>query len=349
VPDLWLAPYLPINLEEMCGPWRLVPFHEFARRHATSQPLYNQTRRLLTAYRLPKAVSTHFGAVVVPCQGRVGDDVLRDEFRALARALTAAVLDANPSLLLDEDEPNIGHGMVASENALLFGHPLDGGLSYAFSTGAVVRRLDARHAPPGTRLPGVAPPPELPTPLFYVLDVEYLAALYELLRPESIIARRLDRSIEWLGLVWSNVAAITHDARLLSLRVALEVLLGGGERRMGVQAQRKALSQLLDDAEAPQTRRTWKGQPNPTPLTALQWWYLCFNDLRNAIAHGDEISDADRTFEDGKLHYWHANDVLRRAIKRTVISHGGDPDLELSMPDRHLRRRYRRLFGEEEG
>ena len=51
-----------------------------------------------------------------------------------------------------------------------------------------------------------------------------------------------------------------------------------------------------------------------------------FAELRNTIAHGAVINDADWTFE-GHAHLDRAHDVLLRAIRRTVVNAYGDPAL----------------------
>src|SRR3954453_21075673 len=110
--DVWLAPYLPLSSDASIGPWRLIPFSALASRNARGRQVFNEVRRLRTAYSLKKAGGTRFGAVVLPEGGRIGDEMQRSAMRPLSRALTAAVLDGNPSLLVDEeDEPNLGHAL----------------------------------------------------------------------------------------------------------------------------------------------------------------------------------------------------------------------------------------------
>ena len=75
-------------------------------------------------------------------------------------------------------------------------------------------------------------------------------------------------------------------------------------------------------------------------LNDTEWWFQSLAVLRNAISHGDLVREEDWLFEDGKRHLWHADDRLRKAIKRTVIEGGGDPALELDPFTRDLRRRY---------
>jgi hypothetical protein len=232
--DVWLAPYLPLAAETEASAWRLVPFRDLARRHTTSQPVLNEVRRLRTAYRLTSTGGTPFGALVVPRDGRIGDERPRELLRPLHRALVGALLDGNPSFLDSDPSPNAGHHRATSENAVVYGHPLHGGSSYVISTGAMVQSLNLNHAPPGRRLPRVSPPNEMPTPIFAKLDEEYAAALYDALVRDDMTARRIDRSIEWLGLAWNNSAAISEDARVLVFRAGFE---GPARRRREHQAQ----------------------------------------------------------------------------------------------------------------
>ena len=79
---------------------------------------------------------------------------------------------------------------------------------------------------------------------------------------------------------------------------------------------------------------------NPMPprvddddLTELQWWFVCFTLLRNAIGHGKGVDD-DRHQHDG---HWQTDLGLHRlheAIKATVISRVGQSELTLDPLER---------------
>jgi hypothetical protein len=334
VADVWLIPYLPLDREREVGPWLLVPFRDLARRHTTNQPVFNEVRRLRTAYKLKEGI-TPFGAVVVPVDGRIGDERPRELLRPFHRAVSCALIDSNASFL-DDDNPNAGHKMATAENAVVYGHPLHGGNSYVTSTGALVQSWDYRSAEPGRRLPSVAPPHELPKPLFASFDHEYASGLYTALTGEDITARRLDRAIEWLALAWSNSAAISEDARVIVLRAGLEALLGGGA---STQRNRELLSVLLDESDPARTPRSWPRLKEPVDLTDLEWWFQSYAFLRNKVAHGDIVEADDWLFEDGRRHLHLADDVLRRAIKRTVVRATGNNTLEMSTIARALARR----------
>jgi hypothetical protein len=333
--DVLLAPYLPLDEEVTLGPWILVPFDDLAYRHTRDRSIFNEIRRLRTAYQLPTD-GMPYGAVFLPHGGRLGDDFSRDEVRPLHRAVVAALIDGNPTLLESDGDPNAGDRMVTSENGLIYGHPIHGGGSYVISTGAMSRQLSLRYAEPGRRVPKIAPPSELMTPLFGRFDYEYASALHGLLTKGDTQARRLDRAIEWLALAWNNSALISEDARVLAFRAAFEVLLGGGS---STTQNRGLLSRLLDAPDAPRTPRSWpRGPRQPVPLTPLEWWFQCFALLRNKVAHGDVIEESDWLFEDSKRHVWHADGVLRRSIKRMVVQSVDDSSLELPMVDRAFRR-----------
>jgi len=341
--DFWLAPYLPLYVETDVGPWRFIPFHEFKQRHTHGRDIYGEVRKLVTAYQLKERGPWRFGAVIVPKSGRVGDEVPRELLPPLRRALAAALIDSNPSYLVDEEEqPNAGHAVATADNGIVFGHPISGGHHYVFDEGGMLQTLDVRSAPAGKRLPPVLPPPGLPKPILgRSLDEEYAAALYDTLISGSDDARRLDRCIQWLVLAWSNTEVVGEDARILAFRAAFEVLLGGGS---DTKAHRSKFAKLICDTSAPKPR-SWKalsGKPKTEALNEAEWWFQSMAFLRNAIMHGDEIDQAQWVFaETGKRHLWHADDYLRTAIKKTVIATGhGSPELELAPFQRHLRRGY---------
>lgn len=285
-----------------------------------------------------------FGAVIVPRAGRVGDDMPRALLPRLWRALVPALIDLNPSFLEQDDQrrPNAGHAMASADNAQVYGHPLTGEHSYVLAQGAMVQHLSYCYAPPGSRLPRIAPPPGLPTPMLgRGLDEDYAAALYGALTAGDTTARRLDRCIQWQVLAWSNTEVIAEDARVLAFRAAFDVLLGGGAK---TRQHGRTLAQRLGDTSQQRPRR-WveNGKTHEMALNGTEWWFQSFGLLRNAIAHGDVIEDQQWLFDDGRRHLWHADDTLRRAIKRTVIDVVGDRDLELEPVRRYLKRAYERL------
>lgn len=338
---IWLCPYLPLQSEVSIGQWQLVPFDDFRVRHARDRAIGLQTKRLITSYKL-RDVTGRFGAVVVPADGRVGDEISAQAMASVERAVAAALVDSNPLLgNRDEADPNAAHRMTTPDNAHLVGHRADANNHLVVIEGAMVERLDLRAAPPGRPLSKVAPPPYVPTPLMGLgVDEEYADALYRALTADNGTARRLDRCIQWLLLAWTNVRVVGEDARILAYRSGFEVLLGGGS---GTKKHGTALAGLLQDRSKRRLRH-WedRGRPRAGELNATEWWFQSFALLRNAIAHGDEIPSSQWWFR-GSRHLWIADRRLRRAIKRTVVAGGADPDLEIERPLRTLQRAYREL------
>lgn len=330
MPDVWLLPYLPLANECQVGPYALVPFRDFSRRHATSQAVYNEVRRLRTAYRV-SSMGRPFGAIVVPEDSRIGGEELeRERFPALHGAVLAAAIDANPILIGADDTGNSGHATATAENAKMFGHPLTGEYSYAIQTGAMVTVLSWRSSEPGRPLPKIHPPANLPEPMFFSFDAEYASALHHALCQDSDDARRLALAIDWLNITWSNNEDVSARTRALAYRSAFEVLLGG---EASTKKQREALSSLLDDSKAEKRLRCWtehNGKERAVQLTDLEWWFQGFSLLRNRISHGDVVgTEGDEwEFEDGEHHLRHADAQFRRAIKQTIIRGGADPLLE---------------------
>lgn len=127
---------------------------------------------------------------------------------------------------------------------------------------------------------------------------------------------------------------------MLIFRSAFEVLLGGGSQ---TRALGRKLAALLEDTSR-QRPRHWiesNTQPKSIALNDTQWWFQSFALLRHAIDHGDEVPAALWLFPDTGIEHWkHADDHLRRAIKKTVIDAGHSPDLVLSSSERRLKRAY---------
>ena len=339
--DVWLAPYLPLNNEVEVGPYTLVPFKDFKRHHAASSNAYNEVRRLRTAYRIKDEPTQSFGALVLPTGGRIGnEDLNRDMFPLLHKALLAALIDANPPLPTDHSE-GAAHATATAENASIFGHPLTGDRSYAIRTGVMVSVLQFHFSEPGRRLPPIPAPNDLPRPLFSSgFDCEYATALHETLAADDVASRRLALCIDWLNVSWNNSEAITAQVRVLVVRSAFEALLGGDS---STKENRELLSKLLDNRDAKKTMRSWteRSRKQNQLITDLEWWFQSFAILRNRIAHG-EIAEDQEWKHEGQHHLHRADDILRRAIKRSVAKASGNPLLESSPPERAMLKAIRR-------
>jgi hypothetical protein len=348
MPDVWLLPYLPLPSECQVGPYFLVPFRNFGRRHTTSQAVYNEVRRLRTAYRVG-SVGPPVGALVVPVDSRIGGDELkRERFPALHSAVLAATIEANPILVKADEEANTGHAIATAENAKMFGHPLTGKRSYVTRTGAMITVLAMQYSEPGRPLPRIQPPANLPKPMLISFDAEYAGALHDALSRDTDDARRLALAIDWLNITWSNNEDVGAPTRVLAYRSAFEALLGG---EASTQKQREALSSLLDDPKAKKRLRRWtehNGKKGPFQLTDLEWWFQSFSLLRNRISHGDIAGlEGGEWMFDRDHHLHHADAVLRRAIKQTIIRGGADPLLEDSPHRRTMIRAAEKIINEE--
>src|SRR4051794_16835243 len=71
MPDLLLAPYLPLSEGVTVGPWQLQPFGGLNDARPLPQALYVPVIRLLEAYTVDTAMGP-LGAVVYPADGEIG-------------------------------------------------------------------------------------------------------------------------------------------------------------------------------------------------------------------------------------------------------------------------------------
>jgi hypothetical protein len=151
-------------------------------------------------------------------------------------------------------------------------------------------------------------------------------------------------AIGWLDLAWRNAEAITLDLRVMAVRSGFEVLFDVDPALEATAEIRGALSRLVDEPDAPRTARVWpnrKGQPRkPEEITELEWWWMRFTFLRNAIAHGGALTD-ELYEHDGYSHLDLGVYRLKQAIKAMVIAQGY-PELELTPRERVLFRAMRK-------
>jgi hypothetical protein len=175
------------------------------------------------------------------------------------------------------------------------------------------------------------------------LDLEYGSALYRLLTEDSASARRLGRAIDWLDVAWRNSDALDLNLRVAALHSGHETLL---DVSADYKAAARALSDLLEPANVERhTRPGWanrQGRSVEDEVSDLEWWFIQFAFLRNAILHGDEITTEHHHDELGRVHLWVAEETLRRAIRETVAA-AGWPDLRLEVTRRSLERALRRV------
>jgi hypothetical protein len=340
VPELLIAPYVPLGEAAAVGPWELIPFRSVAESDALPDALRRPVLRLVEAYDVSGS-ATMLGVVAYPGGGHIGAAFVRATMRRLGHALLAGAVASNPRMAIPENEqsPNAGHEVAAAENALLYGHPLDGGDSYVVETGMLARVMDLRHAPGEEPLPKIAPPVELPKPLFPAFDIEIADATHAALGSGDSPARRLGRAIDWYKIALSNSVAVTLDVRVGAARSALEVLTGAGDETKRLVRAYGDLCRTDTTPQATYDNARWaKG---PVQLTPDEWWVTRLCELRNAIVHGDEVSD-ELWRHDGHHQLNHIHDRLIDALSIVVADRAGDPLLRLPRRDRLFSRRVHR-------
>jgi hypothetical protein len=337
VPDLLLAPYLPLSAQAEVGPWTLVPFGLLEQSGVVPDELWPAVRRLVEAYRISSGASGAMGAVAAPAAGQVGTPFERAAVRQLGSALLAGVLAGNPSLAVPEEEqdPNAGFAAASAENALLYGHPLGEGDSYVIETGVIVRVTVVRHAMRDGSFMKIEPPVELPRPLFAVFDQELASAVHALLIGEAATARVLQRMLDWYRIALSNAEAVPEQVRIGAARSALEILTGAGDETKRLV---RAYGQLVRDDTTTTARYDevfWaKG---PVELTPAEWWMTRLCALRNAIVHGDEVP-AELWEHEGHPQLNWVHDRLIAALRIFVATKAWDALLRLRSSERLLPR-----------
>ena len=122
MPDLLLAPYLPLSAQTEVGPWMLVPFGVLEQSGVVPDELWQAVRGLVEAYRVSSNAGGAMGAVAAPLGGQLGTPFERAAMRQLGCALLAGVLAGNPLMAVPEEEqdPNAGFAVASAENALLY-------------------------------------------------------------------------------------------------------------------------------------------------------------------------------------------------------------------------------------
>lgn len=313
--EVLLFPYLFASERLSAGGWKIIPRTDLVAEDAVSDWVRESTLGLLDLYELRSGTWDAVGCIAGPPDGLVGDPIQIDGMRALQRAVVAALLDPNPSL----SQKEAGHQVATSDNALVYGHRVDGSGSVAVDYGAMVRAVVGGLSI-GSDDVRVAAPPEVLVPFLHPsMDEVYLDALVQVLVVGDEQSRRLSRAIDWLDLAWRNTSSIDEDTRIVALRAGFEALFGVGDQTGSI---RGVLSDLLDDDLAPKAIRTWQtlqGAPKSQDMTDLEWWFMRFSFLRNAIMHGSDPPDDDY-LHDGRRHIWLAEETLRRAIKQLVAN-----------------------------
>lgn len=340
--DVLLAPYLAVPEPFSIGDWTLLPIlgadsPETVEEESDRIPqeLQRPARRLVDAYRVRDEPGV--GALIAPPGGQIGADFSREDMRRLGRVILAGVLGANPELRTTEDGSLGGWSIATSENAVLFGHPITDGDSYALQTGVLIQVLSTFTAESDEPLPKISPPVELPKPMISRFDSELAAATWQVLEAAEAAATRLSRALDWYRIALANAEAITLDVRVGATRSALEVLLDAGESTQRLVRRYGDLTRTEESEEATYSEVFWaKG---PVQLTTDKWWMHRLCELRNAIVHGDDIPD-ELWEHDGSSQLVQMHDRLIGALRIFVAQATGDSLLELPLADRGFRRAW---------
>jgi hypothetical protein len=331
VAELLVAPYLVSPGDVTVGPWQLLPFGSIGDSDQVPDDLRRPVRRLIEAYQIDATVD--LGAIAYPATAHVGAEFDHSAIRPLARALLAGSIADNPPMCVAEDDTpaNAGHMTATAENAMVWGHPLQEGDSYAIESGTLAKTLDLRYAPGDEPLPKIAPPDALPKPMFGHFDAELADATHRLLSRGDALALRLTRALDWYAVALSNAEAVTPEVRVGAARSALEVLTGSGsESKKLVRAYGKW---VRNDDTSEDTYADVFWAEGPVQLTPDEWWLTRFSELRNAIVHGDQIDD-EMWRHDEHHQINHIHDRLIHAIKLVVAGGADDELLRLRLGDR---------------
>lgn len=338
-----LLPYLPLEHRITVNGWQIVPRHELVANDAVSPEVFDAAPKYLDLYRLPDGAGD-----IVPCgcfllepTKRVGDVATAASWRAIGLALTAAVLEMNPSLGAPDD--GIGDYLATSDNLLIYGHPYDPEGNVAVQYGVLVKRL-VMGLKAGSEHAKIDYPTELHVPSFGAqIDGAYAQALHAVLSAGDDQARRIDVAIDWLSVAWRNSPSVTTAMRIAALRSAFEALLDATE---DVWLGAEAFATVLKDTSAAVVRtfNGRDGRPKSKELSDLRWWFVRFAHLRNAIMHGNSIPPAAYV-HDGQHFLPTADEYFRKALRATIVAAGfpemaAGPTAPLGARTREARREF---------
>jgi hypothetical protein len=333
-----IAPYLQLRDRITFGPWEIIPRRSFEDEDAVTPFAAARVRGLLDLYNPPGGRRGRWGCIVREQRRKVGEPFAR-KFIPLRRAIVTGLLDANRHREAGPDNLNVGHGMWTSDNATLWGHRISPEGYIGIAQGVMVRMEDIgwRVGEPAHE---IRPPTEVTFPIMAVdPDPDYLDAVYQCVTRRTPDATRRGRAIDWLDLAWRNTPSVTMEMRIVLLRSGFEVLLGVGDK---VDPGRRALAALLRSQRGRVRTRSWttlRGRARSEAMSDLEWWFMQFVFLRNAIVHGDEIPARHLRFG-RQWQLWIGEGRLRDAIKETV-GRAGFPHPDGPLRPRDLRRSRR--------
>jgi hypothetical protein len=303
------------------GPWELIPKSQLAAEDVSAADVVDYAHGVGALYRTPSD-SRGFGAFVRVAEGHVGDEIDRAQLPTLHDAVVIPVIDRNPSFADPnrQDDPNAGQRMCTTENALLYSHRFEADLFTAYETGTMVMTQHFGVKIGETR-DVIEPPNDLKLPITLPdFDSVLANALYNVLTNLGDDDPDLPAAIRWFEIAWANSAIVDPQTRVVALRAAFDALFGSAR----TETVRDRLSDFLDSAGAPKSRRQWtdhRGHEHEAELTDLGWWFQMFALLRNKIAHGGTVTNRDFIFDDVP-HVWHAEWNLRRVFKQILANHG---------------------------
>lgn len=328
MPDVVLFPYLSLDKRVRVGPWELIPKKDLKAEDAVDEPTYKLAQLHLALYALPDVgLAKGCGCLARFDSRRIGEPVGLGLLHPLRCSVLGAVLSVNP----EDDAKNPGLYASTSENVTVYAHPLNNEGRVSVRYGSMMRTTVGIFQI--SEMPSSIPyPVELHLPIYNQLDGDLADALYPLVIQNTDEGRRLSTTLDWLDVAWRNTESVTSAVRIMALKSGFEVLLDVGEK---VEDGRAALSALLDEpgtAKQSRTHKNRKGTADVTiQVTDLEWWFTTFAFLRNKIAHGNVILEADWQYE-GKNQVMIAQRVLLEAIRKKVAALSGKLDLLIKDP-----------------
>jgi hypothetical protein len=105
--------------------------------------------------------------------------------------------------------------------------------------------------------------------------------------------RRIIMALEWFRLARSEVDEITPFNKVVMMATAFEILLQLPSGKEKASAMRKRINPILAHKDSILEKRTLKdriGNDYEVEVIKAAWWASDFYSLRNAIAHGDDVT-----------------------------------------------------------
>lgn len=332
---VFVFPYLTSRYRAAIGPFELIPWADLPDVEVAEPWLRERLHGFERMYDSQVVFAQYLGQ---PLGVAPPDELLGPLRRAV---FVATISDSSP---LDDGEA-AGWGAVTADNALAHIHPIPEHGEIAVAVGRILRTTLAGAVE--SRRGGIPKPVEMPDPLAPpVPDSDIGDAVYLALVESTEAARRLALAIDWLDVAWRNTESIRDDVRVLSVFAGFEVLL-----MEGVRAESRKMAKRYDAflGESVKTTRRWtkpSGSPTSGEFSDFGWWLLRFALLRNKLAHGEAVGDADYVHEDGRHHFAIGEQRLRDAILRVAQEITGVEDLLLTPFDRAIHREWAKQLHE---